>query len=458
MFKIRYSHLAKRRMRIAPIFHNTGLIQSRSIRLSAEGVRVAKNYRYIMSVLAGVYVGVGIVSLGSFYFMYHDADTRQPIPFELSFQNQVTAVKAINKDDALKSPRYAVKHYRRLLIELAKEVDPSVDENSLGPFEVPIIDSDTLVHKKSNKFSNFYIDIVLRYAKALLAKGQLEVSMDVLSKIINDDVLFYKLGDTEKLAAGSRLLAKVSPDPEQKQYYLKRAINMLRKFYPSIIVDQDYVLAENSNISDEILNCLNDLAFQYASASKSTKNKKQKEELLSNSLKIYLANLRCLNIIREGLETQTKTQVNFPWFNCDRENLIISICELRAHISEVMWAKGFKKNAIGWSEEVVEEIYYDRQSSAKASPLLINVLNNLVAMYDDIKDTASKNRCEKLRSELKVFDFEVSTKWYDDLIKKWSKIMYKDGPIEILAKPLRERFGFGERVLDIEEYEDEDVE
>ncbi|RLV94271.1 hypothetical protein JA1_001800 [Spathaspora sp. JA1] len=455
MFRGRYSHLATRRMRVLPIL--TTHIPIRSIKLSAEGVKAAKNYRYIMSVLAGVYVGIGIVSLGSFYFMYHDADSRQSIPFELSFTNQITAVKAINKDDVLKSPRYAVKHYRRLLIELANEVNP-VDESKLDSFDVPIIDSETLVYKKSNKFSNFYIDIVLRYAKALLAKGQLQSSINVLSQIVNDDLLFYKLGDVEKLASSCRLLAKVSPI-ETKEYYLTRAIDMLTKFYTprNIVIDQDYILQEQSRVSDEVLNCLNDLAFQYVNMSRNTK-KKEKEALLGKSLKIYLANLRCLNSIRQGIESGTATQVNYPWFNCNRENLIILICELRAHISEIMWAKGFKQNAVNWSEEVIEEIYYDNQSTPKVSPILINVLNNLILMYGDLKDVSGKQRCEKLISGLTVYEFESSNGWYDEVIKKWSNIIYSEGPIEILAKPLRERFGFGQRVLDIEEYEEEDVE
>ena len=158
------------------------LIQYRSIKLSASQLSAVKGWGFVINIIAGAYIGGLLVCFGLLYLLYLDANDRQHIPFELSFKNQMTTVKAINKDDVLKSPRYAVKHYRRLLIELARAEDPNLEFDEYSEqnrFMVPIINSSVLVYEKSNDFANFYIDIVLRYAKALLAKGELDTSIYV---------------------------------------------------------------------------------------------------------------------------------------------------------------------------------------------------------------------------------------------------------------------------------------
>lgn len=432
--------------------------QTRNLRFTPQAFKGIKALHFVVQVLAGFYFGSLVVFAGLFAFLYFDANSRQRIPFELSINDQITAVKAINKDDVLKSPRYAVKHYRRLLIELAKREDPDFDESTLAPFEVPLMDPEVLVYDKSPKFANFYIDIVMRYAKALLAKGQLEVSINVLSKVIDNELIFNKLGDAERLAECTRVLAKVVPDPNTKIYYLQRAAKMLGEFYTSVKINDDFLLEDDSKFSDETLKVLNDLAYIYVGQYKSKNLKsKEKEQYLNNALKIYLANLRGLTHIREALESGTGNSAQFPLFDCDRENLVMLICELRVHISQIMWAKGYKKNAISWAEENLLDIYHDHRSSSRGSYIIADTLDKLTIMYENIHDPININRCEKLGERVKLFDFEARS-YYDRLIKRWSNILYHQGPLGILEKPLRERFGKPQRVPEIEEIEDEDEE
>ncbi|KAG2732268.1 hypothetical protein G9P44_004685 [Scheffersomyces stipitis] len=470
MFRSQITHICKRtpvggsvRFGLSfsrPIRHNV-VIQTRNLNLSPSALGAVKNYGFVINLIAGAYIGGLLVSFGSLYFMYHDANERQNIPFELSFKDQITAVKAINKDDVLKSPRYAVKHYRRLLIEMAKKENPNLEfdeESDENRYEVPILDSKTLVYKKSSSFSNFYIDIVMRYARALLAKGQLEASVYVLRKIIDDDEIFYKLGDAERLSQCCRLLTRVFPDPQVKVAYLQRSIDMLTLTFSSMNLNEDFLLQENSKLTDELLNCLNDLAFTMAKISSvSGVSKSDKKDLLTKSLNIYLANIKKLTEIKDKSERGELVQTVYPLFNCDENNVDISIYEIKAHISEIMWAKGFKKNAVSWSEDIVEHLYFDHNTTARVSILLYNVLNNLVNMYDGLKDVTSRRRCEKLMDELVVFN-EDSQGWYDSVINRFSKIIYNRGPLGIIEKPLLERFGSPKRLPEIEEFEEEDVE
>lgn len=131
--------------------------------------------------------------------------------------------------------------------------------------------------------------------------------------------------------------------------------------------------------------------------------------------------------------------------------------EIKAHISEVMWAMGYKKNAVAWGEEVVEEIYFDHSNVSRASPILINVLANLTEMYTQLGDKASTQRCESLKRELRVFDSDPLS-WYDSVVNRFTKIIFYKGPLGILEKAIKERFGRPERIPEIEEYEDEDEE
>ena len=86
-----------------------------------------------------------IVSFGLCYLLYSDANQRQNIPFELSLDDHINAVMAINKDDVCESPRHATKHYRRLLIDLAKQelATTTIDESKFdNRYDVPILSTD----------------------------------------------------------------------------------------------------------------------------------------------------------------------------------------------------------------------------------------------------------------------------------------------------------------------------
>lgn len=422
-----------------------------------SGAQALRGWSPVLNILCGAYIGGLIVCFGSLYVLYEDADDRQPIPFELSFKNQITAVKAINKDDALKSPRYAVKHYRRLLIELAKEAGIEFDEaDPENKYRAPILDSNTLIHKRSTKFANFYIDIVSRYAKALLAKGQLDISVETLEKLVYDQEIFYRLGDAERLSQCARLLARISPSLEQTEALLTRSIDMIEKTFSSVLINPQYLLQDNSTVTDELITCLNELAFAYAKESINAK-KTLKQLYLSKALNIYLANLKTMQKIQTNIETGKSTQSSYPLFNCQEENLSIIINEIRSHVSEIMWSKGYKKNAISWGEEIIDDIYYKNSSNKRANDLLLNVFSNLIAMYNKTGNRLGVQRCEKL--ELKLKSYEANNDgWYDNFIARFCKIIYNKGPLGVLEKGLLERIGPSKRLLELEEFEQEDVE
>lgn len=414
----------------------------------------------VANIAAGAYIGGLVVCLGSLYFMYSDADSRQHIPFEISFSDQITAVKAINKDDVLRSPRYAVKHYRRLLIDLLQQEQPDLEfsetrEDGLRNYAVPLLSAE-LLQSKSADFAHFYIDMAMRYAKALLAKGLQTEAVEILEKIVDNDVIFYNLGDPERMSQCCRMLSRLGDDPAHLAAYLQRSINMLTSTFRNVSLDQNYVLQDGSRVTDELVLALDALAATYAHQAKTAKGRKR-DEALTSALNIYLSNLRCVSHMRDVIELGELTQALFPLFNCSEDNLAIVIAETKAHISEVMWAKGFHKNAVSWGEEVVHDIYFDNGNSARASPILIGVLDNLIVMYTKLKEPASRKRCEELRLTLRVFDSDPLS-WYNSLINRWSKIIYSRGPLGILEKALKERFGPPERIPDIEEYEEEDEE
>lgn len=418
-----------------------------------------KGLSLVVNIVAGAYIGGLVVCLGSLYLVYQDADARQSIPFLLSFHDQVTAVKAISKDDVLKSPRYAVKHYRRLLIDLAKQENPDLEfcetnADGLRNYAVPLLSADTLVHRRSHAFANFYIDVVLRYAKSLLAKGQLEVSLGVLREIIDNDDIFYSLGDPERMSQCCRLLSRVSPSYPDRIKYLQRSIDMLAGTYLNIHIDSDYLLQGGTKVTDELILSLDGLAGAYASLSKQKGHGKKD---LSRALNIYLANLKTVSEVRETIETERLSQASFPLFNCDAENLNMTIAEIKAHVSEVLWAMGYKKNAVAWSEEVVDDIYFDHSSYSRALPILISVLNNLITMYGRLRDTKGRVRCEQLLRDLRVFEGEPVS-WYDSVVHRFTQIIYYRGPLGVIEKALKERFGAPQRVPDIEEHEDENEE
>lgn len=429
--------------------------------LSTGRFQALKGWGTVINILGGAYIGGLLVCLGLLYLLYNDANDRQPIPFELKFQDQVTAVKAINKDDVLKSPRYSVKHYRRLLIELAKQEEPGLefDEDATeNRYRVPILSSDKLINDKSTKFSNFYVDIVSRYAKALLAKGELDVSKETLLKLVNDDDIFYRLGDAERLSQCCRLLSKLASTPQAGELLLKRDIDMIEKTYSSIQLDDNYRLNPKSRMTDELMRCLNDLAFNYGKQYKDNKlSKSTRQECLTKAMNLYLSNLQFLQQVDQNLVQGMVTQSNYPLFDCQEDNLKMLINEVRGHLSEITWCKGYKKNAVSWGEEVVDEIYYQRATSKRANEILFNVLDNLIFMYKDMNNSKSMDRCIRLQKELSLYDLNELS-WYDKVVNRFCKIIYHKGPLGVLEKALLERFGPNKRLLEIEEFEHEDEE
>lgn len=427
--------------------------------LSSSTISSLRSGGTIANIIGGAYLGGLIVCFGSLYLLYQDADARQHIPFLVGLENTVIAVKGIGKDDVLQLPRHAVKHYRRLLVKLGEEIDPDFkfDEEVDGErnYLVPLVSSDALLKKKGADFANFYIDIVLRYSRSLLAKGKYTESVSMLKQVIDNDEVFYRLGDAERMSQCCRLLSEISPPQAEKEAYLKRAIDMLALTFLQVHLE-NYLIQDDLRVSDELIRSLNSLAFVYASESK-TKGKKEKAQLLSQALNIYLANLKSVTSIEKAIVSGEFTQASYPLFNCDEDNLKMLCAEMKSHISEILWARNYKKSAVAWGEEVVDEIYFDHRNLARATPVLTTVLDNLVVMYGKLKDKQSQERCVALRDDLRGFDRDPPS-WYDSVVNRFTKIVYYKGPLGILEKALKERFGPPERVPELEEHEDEDEE
>lgn len=420
-----------------------------------------QGWTLILEKVAVAYLAGLIICGGSLYFVYQDATNRQKIPYEIGFNNTITTVKAVGKDDVLESPRYAVKHYRRLLLELANQVDSNFkfeEKNADGSinFEVPLLSAEVLFNSKSMAFSNFYIDIVLRYARALLAKGQLKTSVSLLRQIVDDDEIFYKIGNPERMSQCCRTLSLASEEYPRKFAYLERAIDMLAETFQNIKFEKEYLLAESSQITDELLTSLNELAFVHARHAAVLPQNQQKPEF-NSALNIYLANLKTLSHIKEQIQSGERSQASFPLLNCDLDNLSMSIGEIKAHVSELLWALGSKKSAIAWGEEVVHEIYFDHTRVARASPILDGVLRSLNVMYLKCGQPDDAERSESLRRGISSFE-RGQNEWYEHLIKKITKIMYNKGPLGVIEKALTERIGPPKPVPDIEEFEEEDTE
>lgn len=415
----------------------------------------------ILNVITAAYAGGLIICSASLFLLYRDAVDRQNIPFEIGVNNTVTAVKAIGKDDVLESPRYAVKHYRRLLIELAKKEDPALEFDETLPdglknYTVPLLSSDVLLQKKSKAFANFYVDIVLRYARALLAKGLLRNALALFKGIADDDEIFNYIGDPEKMSQCCRTLSRVTDDPAEQFKYLERSIAMLSNTFQSIRIDQDFLLQDDSQLTDELLLSLNALAFCHAKYAPTLPRKQQKQEL-TKALNIYLANLKALTTVKDRIVSGERSQASYPLIDCDVDGLNMSLAEIKAHISEILWATNHKESAIAWSEEIVHDIYFEHSRNARASPILDGVLGNLQLMYTKTKRFEESERCEALRKDLNVFD-KGQRSWYDNLIRRFTRIIYHKGPLGVIEKALKERVGPVQPLPDIESYEDEDEE
>ena len=437
----------------------------RHLRIPSQYLTAATQRGALINFLGACYFGGLAVCLGLLYWLYSDADSRQSIPFELKFTDQRIAVEAINKDDVCRSPQFAVKHYRRLLKNLASYEKPenleslensSSIEDPDAFYDFPMIKSKVLLHEKSAAFANFYMDMVLRYAKALLSRGKDECSRRILRKIVNNDELFYRLGNAEKLAEDCRFLAQLHEDPDTKVAYLIKSIDMLTQTFPSIKLDSHWLLQKNSKVTNELVSSLNDLAFTFAQASKNHRTK-DKKELLGDALNIYLANLQKLTDIQHEMATGTVSKTNFPLFDVSPSSLNVKIAEIKAHISEIVWAKGYKKNAIGWSEDVVDMIYYEHNSSDKIAPILLNTLNNLSIMYGQMKDKTNQERCERMKQGIAEYDSEMPL-YYDTVLGNFSKIIYSRGPLGIIEKSLKERYGPTRFAPNLEEFDDLDEE
>ncbi|KAM9901562.1 hypothetical protein OXX79_004481 [Metschnikowia pulcherrima] len=435
--------------------------QARTLTLSPRAAGALRGYGTIINIFAGAYLGGLVVCFSSLFFLYKDADSRQHIPFQVSFNDQITAVKAIGKDDVLKSPRHAVKHYRRLLLNMAKSAQPDlVFEETLPDgtrnYAVPILPAEVLISGKNAEFSNFYIDMLLRYSKALLAKGQLDVSLHILKSVVDNDKLFYNVGDAERMAQCCRMLSKVSPDPQERVSYLQRSIHMLQNTFSNIRLDQDFLLQNQSSLTDELVLSLNALAFTYASQASSAP-RKQKNAYLTQALNIYLANLKAVSSISEKLATGEHSQSSYPLFSCEPENIQAIEAEMKAHISEILWAKGYQKKAVAWAEEVVQDTFYDKGHNARVAPILINTLDNLIVMYGKLKDKEARERCEAIKSEVSVFEYDDDS-WYTSVIQRFTKVIYYKGPLGIIEKAMKERLGPAQPLPEIEQFEDEDEE
>lgn len=431
------------------------------LRRYASGGSALQGWATILSTVAYAYVGGLIICGGSLYLLYKDATSRQNIPFELGVDNTILTIKAIGKDDVLESPRYAVKHYRRLLIDLAKKENPNLifEETTADGernYSIPLISADVLLHSKSAAFANFYVDIVLRYARALLSKGNMKESVEILKGIVEDDLIFYSVGDPEKMSQCCRTLSKVTADQQEQFKYLEKSVKMLTETFKNVSVDENYLLTENSKLTDELLLSLNGLAFAHARSAESMPSKQKMNEL-NKALNIYLANLKALTYIKDRIESRELTQASFPLINCDLDNLTMSIAEIKAHVSEILWARGNKESAIAWGEELVHDIFFENARVARASPVLDDVLKNLTTMYTKLRRPEDVERCQNLRNELVFFE-KGKLPWYDSLIKRFTRIIYYKGPLGVIEKAIKERFGPTQYLPDVEEYENEDEE
>ncbi|CAK7901391.1 hypothetical protein CAAN1_06S03928 [[Candida] anglica] len=460
MFSIARSSVVARHGIARGITVNARPSFNRGLKLNAAQLGAAKGWGTVFNIFAGAYLGGVIVCCGSLYWLYQDANERQPIPFELRFKDQITAVEAINKDDVLRSPQYAVKHYKKLLTELylqnssGQESSEATDSDGSSSFVVPVIPAEVLLKEKSNGFANFYIDIVLRYSRALLSRGQSDASVTMLRKIIDDEEIFYRIGNAESLAQGCRILSRLETDPHVKVAYLMHALDMLTRTHPTLRYDNHYMIQDNSRLTNEFISCLNGLAFAYAKASKSAP-KREQQDLLTDSLNIYLANLKMITSVEEKIASNELSERHFPLFTADPLTLKMSIAEIKAHISEIIWAKGYKQNAIGWGEEVVDVVFYEYNNTSRAAPILINTLRNLVNMYGSMKDTVNQERCQRMLTGLEIYEHDPQS-WHDTTLARFSKIIYNKGPLGILEKAINERYGAPKPVPNLEEFEELD--
>lgn len=406
--------------------------------------------RSVANVAAGAYIGGLAVCCGSLYLVYSDADTRQHIPRLLPYTAQWEAATAISKDDVLRSPRYAVKHYRRLLLDMAGAAPED------GSYMVPLVDPQTLRRGPADE-TNFYLDMVARYATALLAKGEPETLVALLRRVV-DDELFFEAGDPERMARCARILARAAP--ESAVPVLLRSARMLAATFANVSM-RDYVLQDGSRASNELLATLDALA---AAETQRWRRRlwlgRWRKTELHRALAIYTANLRLVDGLERaaaaGAAAQARTQAQMPLVDCSARALRARAGALRAHIGEVLWALGSRTSAVAWSEDVVAALYHARASDARVGPVLLGVLTNLVAMHTKMGHPAQAQRCAEMRASVQLFEQQTQL-WRDSVVLRVSRILHHRGPLGVIEKPLSERFAQPTRVPDIEEYEAEDA-
>lgn len=423
-----------------------------------RGLAVSPQAARFIQIGTGAYLGVGVVCMASFYFLYQDATARQNIPILLPLEDQVLCVKAIGKDDVLGSPRYAVKHYRRLLVNLAKESGLDFSETTSDGkrnYRVPLLLADELIHRRSPEFANFYIDIVLRYARALMAKGMVSVATDTLRSIVDNTMIVQRIGDPERLAQCCRVLSQITANDTDRLYYLERSLDLLSNTYRGIKITKDHLVEEGSLLTDELVRALNALAFAQAKGAP-LKRRSEKKQLLRNALNIYLATLKAITHVHAQLDAHELTQASFPLLNCDPAVLVATESEIKAQVSEILWALGYHTSAIAWGEEVVDEIYFQRASNPQFAPILAGVLKNLETMYE-LRHDPQAQQCRAMLRDVHVYRVQDQL-FYESLLRRIYKIMLGQGPLGIVMEPLLNRFGQSPPLPEIELLEREDEE
>lgn len=406
----------------------------------------AQRYGLAINIVAGAYFGGAIVIGGSLLWLYLDASSRQNIPWLLPQQVQIELVRAINKDDVLMEPRFALKHYRLVLEQLHKLYHKDED-TCPSSLVVPPILSTPVILSLDPGMANFYVDILLRYARSLLARGLVDEGSSILHRVITDNDLFHALGDAERIAQSCRVISRLVPASD-RVLYMQRSIRMLESTFAGISVTPDFTLAPDSRILEELMLSLTDLASAKTALAQQASSTAEREKLLLELFNIFLSSLQPLVRIRQGQETHRL-------FDCSRNNVVVWENSVRAHIAEVLWARGYRRQAVAWSEEVLADVYYDHANEPRLGSILEGVLQNLSAMYGTLKRPAAQNRCQRLLQEMTRFDAAPETSWLENTLVRFSKIMYHEGPFGIIIRPLLNRFSLPQKLPDLYEYDTE---
>lgn len=410
-------------------------------------------YGLVINILSGAYLGAMLVSFGLLYWLYSDASSREKIPWNLPLNVQIELVQAINKDDVLQSPRYALKHYRHVLDKIYEAYSGATpSEQIIIPIspekggDLHILSSELLMACPP-AIANFYIDMLLRYAKTLLARGERAGGIALLKHVVSDQSIFQSLGDAERLAQACRVMGRTVGTCDRISF-LQRAIEMLVDSFAGFAVSPQYVLDASSRILDELVASLCELAAAQVHLARETKDSEAKNDLLARLLHIYLGVLRPLVQVREN-------GVRYPLFDCSQNNVVVLENAVRSHILELLWAQGYKKSATAWGEQILSDVYFDHASEPQLGPILTNTLRNLITMYTELGQPLARARCTKLLQNVEIYDAGPPKLWYASTLARFSNIIYNMGPLGIIVKPLGERFAAPQRLEELHEYDTE---